>query len=605
MSAHSTDQLFRSIVEAAPNAIILVDRTGTIALVNCGAEALFGYTRDELIGHTIHLLLPVRFQNGHPGLIKAFLEAPEARAIGTEGDLLGRRKDGTEVPIEIVLRPIETADGVMTLAFIVDISARREEDETRHQMTALVESADDAIVIEDLKDIIQSWNSGAEHLLGYSAAEIIGQSGARLLPADRLAEEVLIVQHLNEGQGVSRFESWRRHRDGSMVEVSLTVSPIRDRTGRVMGVSTIMRDLTDRRRSEDRFRLVVEAAPSAMIMIDRAHLITLVNRRTEDLFGYSRAELLGMSIESLVPERFRRRHPGHVELFFAAPTVRAMGEGRDLFGLRKNGSEVPIEIGLNPIDTPEGPSVLASIIDITERKQYQDELRRSNIELEQFSYVVSHDLQEPLRMVANYAELLGQQYQGQLDARADKYIHYAVDGARRMQRMVADMLAYSRVGSQGQALVPLSVTTVLAGVLLLLDRSLREIGGTVETTALPVVLADEGQIHQLLLNLIGNAIKFRGPAPLQIAIAAIRDRDEWRFSVQDNGIGIDMQYADRVFQMFQRLHALGRYEGSGIGLSIARRILERHAGKIWVESTPGAGSTFFFTLRAADAALEA
>lgn len=348
--------------------------------------------------------------------------------------------------------------------------------------------------------------------------------------------------------------------------------------------------------ADDRFRSIVEAIPSAIVLVDRERRIRLVNRKAEELFGYAREELLGSTVETLIPTRFQAGHPRHVGDFFERPETRAMGAGRDLFGRRKNGEEVPIEIGLSPIETAEGLCTLASIIDITERRRSADELRRSNAELEQFAYVASHDLQEPLRMVANYTELLAQRYAGQIDERADKYIRYASDGARRMQQLVADLLAYSRVGSQGKPLVPVEADQVLEAVTHSLQRLLRESGGTVEVGPLPRVQADEGQLHQLLQNLISNAIKFRAEAPPRVRVSARPQGHRWLFQVSDNGIGIDMQYAQRVFQMFQRLHELGRYEGSGIGLAIAKRIVERHGGSIWIDSAPGQGSTVSFTL---------
>ena len=240
----------------------------------------------------------------------------------------------------------------------------------------------------------------------------------------------------------------------------------------------------------------------------------------------------------------------------------------------------------------------ATLIYITERKRRDDELRRSNADLEQFAYIASHDLQEPLRMVASYTELLEERYKGRLDERADKYIFYAVDGAKRMQRLVADLLAFSRVGSQGKPLKPVDTAAVLAEVLRVLGPRLREAGADVQADTLPPVMADEDQLYQLLQNLVGNALKFRSEAPPCIRISAVREGDAWRFAVADNGIGIEPQYSERIFQMFQRLHERGRYEGSGIGLSIVKRILERHGGRIWLQSTPGQGSTFFFTLPA-------
>lgn len=477
MSADPGDDRFRSIVEAIPSAIVLVGRDRRIRLVNRKAERLFGYAREELLGAPVELLIPERFRAGHATQVASFFATPETRAMGAGRDLFGRRKNGEEVPVEIGLSPIDTAEGLCTLASIIDI--------------------------------------------------------------------------------------------------------------------------TERKRAQERFELVVEASPSAMIMIDASRRIRLANRRAEELFGYAREEFLGQPIETLVPERYRPGHPAHVAHFSSRPEARPMGAGRNLFGLRKDGSEVPVEIGLTPIDAPDGHYVVASIIDITERRRSEDELRRSNAELEQFAYVASHDLQEPLRMVANYTELLAQRYGGQLDERADKYIRYASEGARRMQRLVADLLAYSRVGSQGKALAPVDAQDVMAAVIHGLQRLLREAGGTVESDPLPRVMADEGQLHQLLQNLVSNAIKFRAEAPPRVRVQARPDGMRWIFSVSDNGIGIDMQYAQRIFQMFQRLHEQGRYEGSGIGLAIAKRIVERHGGTIWIDSAPGRGSTVSFSLPAA------
>jgi signal transduction histidine kinase len=232
-----------------------------------------------------------------------------------------------------------------------------------------------------------------------------------------------------------------------------------------------------------------------------------------------------------------------------------------------------------------------------------DDLRRSNSDLEQFAYVASHDLREPLRNVANYTELLAQRYRGQLDGKADTYIHYATDGAKRMQQLVDDLLAYSRVGSQGGRMRPVDAGKVLQAAIESLGEAIRETGATVDVSGtLPVVHADESQLVQLFQNLIANAIKFRSPASPTICVQAAFRNNRWEFAFKDNGIGIDMRYSDRIFQMFQRLHDKASYEGSGIGLAIAKRIVERHGGQIWFESAGGVGTTFFFTMPSAKAA---
>jgi PAS domain S-box-containing protein len=344
-------------------------------------------------------------------------------------------------------------------------------------------------------------------------------------------------------------------------------------------------------------RQLIEAAPNAMIVVDRCRKIALVTRGAEQLFGYHRDELMGRELDVLFPERLRTQHPSHVMAFMQELCAR--GEGSELFGRRKDGSEVAIEIDLGRVEAAQGPFTLASIVDVTARRHGAAELRRSNEDLAQFAYVTSHDLQEPLRMVASYTELLGQRYRGKLDERADKYIYYAIDGATRMQRLLADLLAYSRVGSQGKPLVTVSSAAVVKSVLDTLAGTIRQANASVAVGPLPSVQADEDQLAQLFQHLIDNALKFRGEAPPLVEISATAHNELWQFAVKDNGIGIGSLHRERIFQMFQRLHERGKYEGSGAGLAVAKRIAERHGGRIWLESEPAVGSTFFFTLAAA------
>jgi PAS domain S-box-containing protein len=331
--------------------------------------------------------------------------------------------------------------------------------------------------------------------------------------------------------------------------------------------------------AESTLRLIFAAAPNAMIVGDPQRRIALASQGAQQFFGYRLEELVGSEIELLIPGLF--------------------GARRELFGRRKDGGEVAIEVDLGSLETSGGPVTLASIVDITARRHSEDELRRCREDLEQFAYVASHDLQEPLRMVASYTELLAQRYQGKLDDRADKYIHYAVDGAKRMQRLLADLLVYSRVASQGKPLAPVSAEAVVKGVIHALARAIRRANASVRVGPLPTVQADEAQLELLFQNLIGNALKFQGDMPPIVEISATPVGACWQFAVKDNGIGIDRQHMDRIFQMFQRLHERSKYEGSGAGLATAKRILERHGGRIWLESQPLVGSTFFFTLQAA------
>ena len=273
--------------------------------------------------------------------------------------------------------------------------------------------------------------------------------------------------------------------------------------------------------------------------------------------------------------------------------------------LAKTGERVDIEADISLIeDASRQPAAFLIVArDVTERKRMEQrldgtlaDLQRSNAELEQFAYIASHDLQEPLRMITSYMQIIEEDYKGKLDADADQYIAFTVDGAKRMQTLIDDLLAYSRVGTRGEPFIPTSMNSVLSAAIANLEVTIEESHAVVTHDQLPTVLGDESQLIQLFQNLLGNAIKFRGDDAPMIHVGVEETKDGWVFSVRDNGIGIDMKYGERIFTVFQRLHARDDYPGTGIGLAVVKKIVERHGGRIWVESEPAKGSTFYFTL---------
>ena len=356
--------------------------------------------------------------------------------------------------------------------------------------------------------------------------------------------------------------------------------------------------------SEDRYRGLLEAAPDAMVVVNGVGEIVLLNLQAEKQFGYHRDELVGQAVTNIIPEGFAERLIADDLRSTEAALAQVIGTGIELVARRKDGAEFPIEIMLSPLKGAEEILVTAAIRDISARKdaeasllQKVEELARSNEELGQFAYIVSHDLQEPLRMVASYTQLLSKRYRGRLDSDADEFIAFAVDGADRMQRLIEDLLAYSRVGTRGTDLLDASSEAALRQALINLRHSIEESGVLVTHDPLPAVLADETQLIQLFQNLVGNAIKYRRPGVPRVHITAARDGEKrWIFAVTDNGLGIDPQYFDRIFGVFQRLHKREEYAGTGIGLAICKKIVERHGGSISVESQPGQGSTFRFSL---------
>lgn len=349
-------------------------------------------------------------------------------------------------------------------------------------------------------------------------------------------------------------------------------------------------------KAEEQFRLVVECSPSAMVVVGSDGLIALVNAQTEKLFGYHREELMGKKLEMLVPERFRQQHAGHRNNFFKLPESRSMAVGSDLFALGKNGVEIPVEIGLNPIETTKGKMVLASIVDITERKFQEATLRKHNKELEQFAYVASHDLQEPLRTVSNYMEVFEEDYLPLLDDKARQYLQSVNRATDRMSILIKSLLAFSRLG-HNKVLVSVDVNKLIGDVMADLATMIKRSGAVIRVADMPVLNLYESEMRQIFQNLIINSIKFsKKDVKPEITVSAEKTNDAFRFSISDNGIGINPKSFDRVFEIFQRLHTNDKYEGSGIGLANCKKIVQMHGGEIWIESTPGQGATFYFTI---------
>ena len=469
--------------------------------------------------------------------------------------------------------------------------------------TAAIRAISDSAIICTTEGVVCEWNRSAVDLLGFPADDVAGRRLDVIFRASSHENLRRWLDRCARGEHLENCQATCRNKSGHSVEVVMTLVPMHGPADTIVGILGILRDVSGQRSFERRFELVVEACPSGIVMVNSMGSISLVNAELERQFGYERTELIGSNIEMLLPLQVRGLHRQHRQVFSASPAMRAMGVGRDLFARRRDGSEFPVEIGLTPIDTGDDHSVLATVVDITSRKQAERaidlqnaQLRRSNAELEQFAYIASHDLQEPLRMVANFTDLLQERYRDRLDEKGHRYIAYAVDGAKRMQVLVRDLLAYSRVGAEEKAFKPVNSAELAAAIVERLSSAIKDCGARVELRELPLVMSDEVELGQVFQNLLSNALKFRSERVPDIVIDAVRQEQFFRFSVSDNGIGIDPRFSQRIFQMFQRLHERGKYDGSGIGLAIVKKIVARHGGEIWFESTPGAGTTFYFTL---------
>ena len=370
-----TDRLLVGLLEAAPDAMVCVDAGGRIVLVNAQTERLFGYRRDELTGRPVEILVPDAIKAGHPARRAGYLADPRPRPMGEGLELAGRRRDGSTFPAEISLSAIDTDEGLLVMAAVRDVTERREAAATAARLASIIQSSHDAVFGESLDRVITSWNPGAERLYGYSAAEMIGRHIDVLIPSQTRAEEMEIPAAITRGERVEQFQSDRVRKDGTTIKVSMTLSPIADRAGTIVGLSTVSRDITGQQRADARFRGLLEAAPDAMVCVDAGGRIVLVNAQTERLFGYRRDELAGQPVEILVPDAIKAGHPARRAAYVADPRPRQMGEGIELAGRRRDGSTFPAEISLSAIDADEGILVMAAVRDVTERQRAEARFR--------------------------------------------------------------------------------------------------------------------------------------------------------------------------------------------------------------------------------------
>lgn len=607
-SAHHFARLF----DHTPVAHMLVDRAGLIRSANRAAAELFGWSREELESMDVEALVPQPVRHGHSRLRESFIEEGESRSMGAGRDVFGQRRSGERVPLEIALTPIEIDGQPSILLTIVDISIRQKIEGLQDRQRAIVASSVDAIISESLDGVIQSWNASAERIFGFTAEQMIGQSSLALLPDERHAEEALILKQVAAGQTIPAFETSRRRSDGTFIALSMAVSPVMNSTGRVIGVSRIARDVTDLVRlvgdlaaSEARFREVTNSLPQLVWTCDADGECDYLSRRWNEYSGLSAADLLNGGWLKYV-------HPDDRELALETWT-QSIAEGAPLqieFRLqRADGEWRWFDTRALPLRDRDGRITkwFGSNTDIQERRDFvvtleahARDLERSNAELEQFAYAASHDLQEPLRMITSYTQLIERRYLADLDEKGRQMIGFVVDGARRMQRLIGDLLAYSRLRERAAADSRCDPAGAIEGACDLLAAGIAQAGATLAVAPdLPMIATSRAALVQLFQNLIGNALRYRSAAPPHIEIGRSGGRGGFvELFVRDNGIGIDPRFHDKVFQIFQRL---GRGQaddpgGTGIGLALCRRIVENAGGTIHVDSDGRSGSTFRFTL---------
>jgi PAS domain S-box-containing protein len=620
-AVRESEERWRSILNSANDGLLVYDRSLNVTFVNRAAERILGLPAAEIIGAAgFASLLPCVHEDGSP--LNPETERPTRVTVRTGRPLTGyvvgiKRLEGATTWLSVntgFLRRRDESDWYGVVSTISDITARKNaemqlrESEARYRHT--FEQAASGMAHIGLDRRFIRVNRRLCEILGYTEPELLGLRGKDISHPEDL--DIINAQrpriYAGEIEAVHLEKRYLR-KDRSLVWVAFTMTLERDAAGQPLYEIAVFNDITAQRvaearlrESEARFRQTFEYAEDGIAHVGLDGRFLLVNRRLCEMLGYSEAELLGCSVKEV-------SHPEDRDLTDAQRTKVHEGEVDSVRFekryLRKDGAVVWVDLAVALTRDPHGhPQYeIAVFNDITERKRTEaalkeahEELKRSNSELEQFAYVASHDLQEPLRMVASYTQLVMRRYGDKLDKDAHEFMHYVVDGAARMKQLIEDLLAYSRVGTRHRDFKPIEVEAALKRALANLKAGIDESGAVVSWDPLPAVKADEVQVPQVFQNLIGNALKFRGAGVPRVHIEVKESPSEWQFTVRDNGIGIEPQYFERIFMLFQRLHTKGDYPGTGIGLAICKKVVERHGGRIWVESKLGEGTAFHFTL---------
>jgi PAS domain S-box-containing protein len=599
-------QVFQTCVENATVDIIWTQEPGTMVYANQAACRSLGYTREELLKLTVPDIDPDCPMERFTGLFKLLRETK-----GTHFETRHRRKDGTIFPVEISTYLFTFGGQDYSGTFTRDISERKHAEEEMRVFQTCIDNAAISIMWLDEPGKIVYVNQAACRSLGYTREELLTMTLPDIDP-DYSMEQLADLWKLETK--VLNHETRHRRKDGTIFPVEVN-GYLFTYAGREIA-GTFIRDISDRKKAEEAmqvFQTCVENATIDIIWTQQPGTMVYANQAACRSLGYTREELLKMTIPDINPDCTPEQHSG--EIWKTLQETKGLHfEARHR---RKDGSIFPVEINTY-LFTFGGQEYSGTFTrDISERKQAEAEMKqardnlelrvqertaeliRSNTELARFAYVASHDLQEPLRMVASYCQLLDMRYRDKMDDEGREFLAYAVEGAVRMQALIRGLLEYSQISTSGNPFEPVDSEAVLSHVLQRMEDLIAQAGARVTHDPLPVVRADKKQWFRVFQCLVENALKFRkaGITP-QIHIAARRTDGEWLFSVRDNGIGIEPEYFDRVFVIFQRLHSREKFPGTGIGLALAHRIIERHKGKIWVESTPGQQTTVYFTIPA-------
>jgi PAS domain S-box-containing protein len=600
----ASEQRWATTLESIGDAVIATDNQGRVTFFNRTAAALTGWQSEEALSQPIrNVFRIIDEQTRRPAeyLIDRVLKEGRAVELANHTALLA--KDGEEIPIASSAAPIQPIDGkvIGVVLSFRDVTERKRAEEFKQssQYTrSLLEASLDPLVTISAEGKITDVNEAAIKATGVEREKLVGTDYADYFTEPEKAREGY-KRVFSEGFVID-YPLTIHHADGHLTDVLYNASVYKDADSRVLGVFAAARDITAQKQASQYARSLLEASLDPLVTISAEGKITDVNEAAIKATGVAREKLVGTDFADYFTEP-ERAEEGYQRVFSEGFVT-----DYPLTIRHVNGRLTDVLYNASVYKDPQGNvlGVFAAARDVTALKQTEAslkesvaELARSNADLQQFAYVASHDMQEPLRTMSSFSQLLAQRYKGKLDADADDFIGFVVDGATRMQSLINDLLAFSRIGTRGGRFALVDCEGVLQTVKENLNAAIAESKAEITHGHLPALFADETQLAQLFQNLIVNTIKFRRPEEaLRIHISCKRLDGAWQFSIRDNGIGIEPQYFERIFVIFQRLHGREEYAGTGIGLALSKKIVERHGGRIWVESDFGKGSIFHFII---------